>query len=182
MSFLSTNLFSQNCFADLPATVEKYEKDGMEFPENNFRALRELKGCDAPAFNALTLTGDSIKSSELKGKVVMVNFWFTTCPPCIDEMPLFNKIARMYDENDIVFISFCRNDESTIKEFLDTHEFDFKIVPNALPIAREFGVEYNGWPLTYILDKEGRISFVMLGFHPRQYDELLAEIERALSH
>ena len=54
--------------------------------------LSEFKNKEFPSFDLKTVLGENFKSEQLKGKPTMINFWFTRCAPCIDEMPILNKI------------------------------------------------------------------------------------------
>ena len=61
--------------------------------EKSDQILKGLIGCKAPDFDVTTITGERIKLAELKEKIVVVNFWFKACAPCIAEMPALNKLA-----------------------------------------------------------------------------------------
>src|SRR6186713_1068544 len=77
---------AQDCSKKIFDTLSKLEKAGIEFPQTNLYALESFVGCNFPDFKAKTISGDSISLNKLKGKIVVVNFWFDGCPPCIAEM------------------------------------------------------------------------------------------------
>ena len=70
---------------------------------------------EAPAFRLEKFGGGSVSSSELKGKVVMLDFWATWCGPCISEMPVLLKLASEYEPKGVVFLAASRDDPSIAK-------------------------------------------------------------------
>ena len=83
--------------------------------DDNFATdlLSNFKNKKLPSFNLKTLLGEYFTSEKLKGKPTMINFWFTTCPPCIAEMPVLNKIAEKY-KNEINFIAITYETQSNV--------------------------------------------------------------------
>jgi len=69
----------------------------------------------APAFRLEKFGGGSVSSSELRGKVVMLDFWATWCGPCISEMPTLLKLASEYEPRGVVFLAASRDDPSVAK-------------------------------------------------------------------
>lgn len=69
-------------------------------------ALKDLEGCQMPDFEAKTLAGKILSRKSLKGKIVVMNFWFIGCKPCVAELPALNKLVQHYKAKDIVFIAF----------------------------------------------------------------------------
>lgn len=112
---------------------------------------------EMPEFNFSTLTGEEISSENLKGKVVLFNFWFTRCPPCIVEMPYLNVIKEDYKDKDIEFISMAPEYAEQVQEFLKRYDFSFKHIADADDFLKKFGV---GFPKNILVDKSGVVKYI----------------------
>ena len=76
-------------------------------------------GTDFPEFDLLDINGNRLTRTELKGKVLVLNFWFIGCSPCEMERPSLNDLTKVYADNkDVVFISFAKNDKEQLTKFL----------------------------------------------------------------
>lgn len=139
----------------------------------------------APEFSITTSNGSTINAGELRGRVVVLDFWATWCPACRREMPEMDKLYRRYQGDSRVSIQavdVLSNDETVEKarEFITANRY-------ALPIAfinekssRELGID--GLPSLIILDKSGRIRLFHVGFdrsEPLQ-SALTTEVETLL--
>jgi peroxiredoxin len=122
-----------------------------------------LLGVTAPYFKGTTLDNKQIELSKLKGQVVVLNFWFTRCQPCIQEMPGFNKLVKFYANKNVTFISFTYDSSSMVKKFLKQHPFDFQHVANNDVVRRDSFKLLSVWPYTIIINKEGKIMFMQFG-------------------
>ncbi|MCF7568242.1 TlpA family protein disulfide reductase [Sabulilitoribacter arenilitoris] len=90
---------------------------------------------------------------EAKGKVVLINFWATWCPPCIAEMPSLQKLYTDYhDKIEFVFIS--NESFKTINSFLEKNSYTFKIY-NEVSKSKFFNIR--GIPRTFLIDKQGKV-------------------------
>ena len=156
-------LTQNNCFnivnlPDLPKGFtheDTIKRDSLFFETT-------IKNCKAPNFKSTTIDGKQIELEKLNGKVVVLNFWFKECAPCIAEMPGLNKLVDEYSSKNIVFISLSRNDTTEINnDFFSQHPLKFEIIPNCVKIAADYIIL--GWPTTYVLDKKGRVKALING-------------------
>ncbi len=147
-----------NCFAK---ASENFEKSTLPFPLKADAMFKELVGCRAPAFNVKTIDGQSINLENLKGKIVVINFWFTTCAPCLAELPALNKLADEFKSQNVVFIAFAKNDNATISKFIAGKAFNYLQVSSAYDLSEEFSV--CGWPTNLVLDKNGIVRQIFAG-------------------
>lgn len=139
-----------------------------------------LESGPAPDFSLTTFEGQTITLSELKGQVVIINFWASWCPPCREEAPYLEATWRKYKDKGVVFIGVDYVDaKPNALAYLD--EFDITY-PNGPDIAQRIAEAYGikGVPETFYVDKTGQLRGVQIGplFPPtldNKIDELLAE-------
>ncbi len=118
-------------------------------------------GRPAADFSLTTFTGDSFTLSELRGNVVVINFWYPSCPPCRDEMPAFQEVFEEYQGQQVRFIGLFVpqgfDTEIEARRFVDDLglTFDFATDVRAM-VAQEYAVEY--FPTTYFIDRGGRVA------------------------
>lgn len=114
-------------------------------------------GDTAPDFRIVTDGGKTITRSDFGGKVLVLNFWATWCPPCIDELPSLNALARELGPSGVVVlgISVDKN-ERAYQQFVRAVRLDFETArdPEA-DIPASYGTFK--YPETYIIDSRGKV-------------------------
>ena len=114
-------------------------------------------------FSAYDINGKLIDTKELKGKVLVMNFWFTTCPPCKYERPYLNKIVDDYKpDSNVVFISIALDRKEQLEPYLKQYEFKYSVIPDGSKLAKSFDIP--GYPTQLIVDKEGKVAFHTLSY------------------
>lgn len=102
------------------------------------------------------ITETDFDFNTAKGKVVVINFWATWCPPCIAEMPSLDLLYQNYKNNDDVVFLFVSNEKiSVIKKFMSEKEFSFNVYQSLTEYPNEFDV--TSIPRTFVIDKKGKI-------------------------
>ncbi len=135
----------------------------------------------APEVRFVTLAGQSFTTSELRGKVVLVNFWATSCVSCVEEMPkmveAWNKFSpRGYE---MVAVAMSYDHPNLVADFTQKRALPLKVALDADgAVAKGFG-NVNVTPTTFLLDKRGRIVKQYLG--EPDWAEFRALVERALA-
>lgn len=153
--------------------------------EKEVRAARTPKPRESGSFTTGS-TIDNFKESDiegtkwnlkaLRGKVVILNFWFIDCKPCRMEIPELNQLVEEYKtDSSVVFLSFCLDEKGSIKDFLKTTPFNYKIIDNAKYIADDYKVR--SYPTHVVVDKEGKVQFHTSGLGPGTLPWLKKSIE-----
>jgi thiol-disulfide isomerase/thioredoxin len=111
--------------------------------------------------------GEEVSISDYQGKTVILNFWASWCPPCIDEMPEFEALHKKLDPEETVILALNvtdgqRETKKTANKFLETENIDLNVLyDEELNGATEFGISVI--PQTYVIDKEGFVQFGLMG-------------------
>ncbi|MEQ8765878.1 MAG: TlpA disulfide reductase family protein [Planctomycetota bacterium] len=133
----------------------------------------------APAFSARTMDGEEVALAVLRGKVVVLNFWFIGCAPCRVEMPGLNTLVASYAErDDVVFVAFAADSEDALKPFLERSPFDYQVVPASSEVAADYAVQ--SWPTHVIIDRSGRVAARLTGGSADRHEDLRPLIDREL--
>jgi peroxiredoxin len=121
-------------------------------------------GAAAPEVQVTTLDGQQFALSELRGQVVLVNFWATWCPPCRVEMPGFQRVYEETRERGftIVGLSTDRGARGTVERFLEERGLTFPVALASAEAIRGFG-EPRALPTSFLIDHEGRIRYTVKG-------------------
>lgn len=136
----------------------------------------------APDFNLKTLDGKTLQLSALKGKVVLLNFWATWCPPCREEIPHFKELYDQYRAKGLEIIGVALDDggEKDVAPFARQNQINYPLVAaGGQELAQSYG-GIRGIPTTFLIDKQGRIAQKYIGSRSKEVFEkeiqaLLAE-------
>ncbi len=123
-----------------------------------------------PAFTLPDLEGHDHDISEWDGKVLLVNFWATWCPPCRHEIPDFIEVRSKYADRGFEIVGVAIDDADSVRDYVDVLEIDYPILwggANASAIARQYGNRSNALPYSALIDRQGRIRFSGAGRLPR---------------
>ncbi len=113
----------------------------------------------APNVTFISITGDKISTESLRGKVVMVNFWATSCVTCVKEMPQMVETYNKYKAQGLEFVAVAMQYDppNYVLNFTETRQLPFKVaIDSAGDIAKQFG-DVTLTPTTFVIDKHGRI-------------------------
>ena len=119
-----------------------------------------------PTFRFKSLNNQTISWEDLKGKPVIINMWFTTCAPCIAEMPELNALQQKYKNTDIVFLAMTYETRDKVADFLKKNIFTFQHIPEVKSYCELFT---NNYPVNIFVDRKGTVLEVQNGM-PMVYD------------
>ena len=131
------------------------------------REAREIPspiiGRQAPEFSLTLFDGKTLNSTELRGKVVFLNFWASWCPPCRAEARMLEAAWQKYKDQEVVFVGAnIQDQDANAREFL--REFGVTY-PNGVDRGSRIAIDYGVWglPETFIIDRTGRITYKHVG-------------------
>jgi peroxiredoxin len=113
----------------------------------------------APDFTLNEASGNPVKLSDFKGKVVVLNFWATWCHGCKTEIPWFIEFQKVYGDRDFVVLGVALDDDGwkSVKPYVKEKNVNYRVVVGNTQICDLFGGS-QGLPMTFLIDKSGRIA------------------------
>lgn len=137
-------------------------------------------GVTAPAFQLMSSTGKPISLADLKGQVVLINFWASWCGPCRQEMPILDQLYHSYKEAGFMMIGVnVEPNARDAEKFLKGTPVSFPILFD--PHSQVSSLyQVSGMPSTVIVDRNGKVRYVHHGYLPGDEGEYLNQI-RALT-
>nr|PZN41797.1 MAG: hypothetical protein DIU70_06090 [Bacillota bacterium] len=135
-------------------------------------------GEPAPDFALETLDGQVVRLSDLRGQVVLLNFWATWCPPCREEMPALQAVERLYREKGFRVLAINLDESpATIRSFLEQNGLELTVLLDKdMKVTSRYGIL--PLPTSFFIDREGRVAYVHerymdLAFVKGQVEQLL---------
>jgi peroxiredoxin len=134
-------------------------RESWRYYERPLRYTSEqfIRGSAAPPYSGLSLSGDSLRLTNLRGKVVLLNVWDTSCTPCVRELPQLERLHRQFARSglEVIGVSIDSEPGARVAAFLRAAGVTY---PNLLDsrrrLAEEFGVRA-AIPQTFLLDRKG---------------------------
>lgn len=146
-------LYSRN-----DSVIHSYKWHFTDNPKKTSKEIEKKKaiiGKEFPIENEITIDGKTISLENLKGKPTLINLWFTTCAPCIEEMPVLSVLKTKYGGK-FNFLSITMDSESKVKKLLEKHTFNFDHIVNSKKLTSNLG--FNGYPVNLFLNKNGVVK------------------------
>jgi cytochrome c biogenesis protein CcmG, thiol:disulfide interchange protein DsbE len=134
----------------------------------------------------LELAGKPAHLSDLRGKIVILNFWASWCPPCVEEAPSLNRLQKYITSRNAVIVGVAADeDHAAYQKFLLDQGISFPTYRDPAtrdqksPIAVSYGTSMI--PETYVIDRHGKIARKFIGFQQWDSPEMLAYFDTLLS-
>lgn len=134
-----------------------------------------------PSFEALTIDGKKYNDKELSGKIIVINFWYPRCAPCIKEIPDLNELVTHFKKyrKEILFLApSVYGAKEYLEKFIIKMDFLYKVIPDGSPLADLFRV--TSYPTNIVINKQGIITFIDSGYKENIKEILIEAIEKVL--
>ena len=141
------------------------------------------QGTEAPDFKVEMFDGKSIRLSDLRGKVVLVNFWATWCPPCREELTRVQKeIIDRFAGQEFVFLPISRGEElHTVEAFRKRMGYTFPMgLDPDQRIFRRYATNYI--PRNFLIDRDGKVVLASIGYDKAEFAHLIETIEKTINN
>jgi len=129
-----------------------------------------------PSFQLTDTEGRLRDVAEWDGRVLLINFWATWCPPCLREIPTFIELQQAYDSADLQVVGIAIDDLGKVTDFMETLGINYPVLvgeTDAIDVGTRFGNRLGALPFSAVVGRDGRVAHVHRG-------ELTLEAARAM--
>ncbi|MFH2056430.1 MAG: redoxin family protein [bacterium] len=153
------------------------QAEGAE--ERKAESLADRLDTPAPEFSLVNLKGETVNLADLRGKVVVLDFWATWCGPCRMTMPLLQDfVDQKPAQVEFFSVNVWEQDTSLVRPFLAEYGYNFKVLFGGMQLPDEYGV--TGIPTLFVIDKDGMIRYKHIGYSPYADQQLAWQTEALL--
>ncbi len=141
-------------------------------PDEELKPLIELKLTD--------LEGKAVPTSQIKGNILVVDFWATWCGPCIAEIPHYNKLQEKYADKGmkIVGVTMASGPAPKVKPFVAKHNMQYTVLMG--DDDQGYDLRLMGFPTTYVVTRDWKIFRKYIGASARKSEQIDADIQKLL--
>lgn len=152
-----TNDFYEILHKRTDAEVKADNKYWNKYFKEDDKNRKKLLSTTVDDLYITDIQGNLYTSESLKGKVIILDFWFTSCAPCIEEIPELNKILEEFGTDEVAYFGITFSEKQKVEKFLERVTYDYTIIADAKDLCDKFGIRF--YPTTLIIDKKGKIVY-----------------------
>ena len=169
---LSQSLYAQHYEKTLKQCIENFREGLGQFTkesaeseiERRYEVLNQcIRGQKFPAFRMSTYDGHKFNSEENKGKVVLLNFWFTKSPTSVAAIPYLNDLAEEYKDQDFIILAFAADAFTALSAFLKENPVKYPVFEKSRDLINHQFNTLLGYPTNIILNKKGEVVDYKVG-------------------
>ncbi len=187
ISFIATSIVIHSCSQnENTSETQSAEKVTSNNPEANTqtekpqtpKAVTNKTYPIAPNFELEGSDGKTVRLSDFKGKVVILDFWATWCGPCRAEIPSYVDLYEKYNKKglEIIGVSLDRDGWTPVKPFMESYKINYPIVMGNMQVVQAYG-GINSIPTTFIINRKGEVVERKIGARPVEYfEQILANL------
>jgi cytochrome c biogenesis protein CcmG/thiol:disulfide interchange protein DsbE len=137
-------------------------------------------GDDAPGFHLTSDSGKAIQLSDFQGKFLVLNFWATWCPPCLEELPSLSRLHENFEGRGVVVLGVSVDEDAqAYREFLTRAGVKFLTARDPeRKVSRTYGTFK--YPETYFIDRKGKVVQKIIGARDWTDPQMVADLEQLL--
>jgi|UniRef100_A0A7C3UXI4 thiol-disulfide isomerase/thioredoxin len=130
-------------------------------------------------FTLPTLTGENVTLSKLKGRIILLDFWATWCPPCRLAIPELSKIYEEYKNKNLIVLGIGLDEKTSLLKAQEELKIPYPILIGSDDVAKRYKIE--AIPTLLLIDKKGQTQLRKVGFSEEGMKEIRAKIEELIS-
>lgn len=161
--------------SSIPSYIILKDHEPIKRPE-----LLEL-ATNAPIWSLLSLDDEIVKLTDFKGKIVLIDFFYKSCYPCMLALPALQSLHEMYNDKGLKIIGidpYDKKEEDDIVNFLAKRGVSYTVLLGGKEVAKEYHV--SSYPTIYLIDKEGKVLFTQVGYGEGSEEKLEEVIKQNL--
>jgi peroxiredoxin len=150
------------------------------YSENSYGKLFRpdcMIGASIPDSLGRTLSGENIDDDYFKNKITLINFWFESCPGCVAEIPALNNLVEQLGQKEFNYLGVGRETDEDIHLFLGKHPWKFEQLSNGKYWIENVFKPMWGYPMTMVVNEDGKIVSIWHGIHERNYDQFVGQLD-----
>lgn len=186
VDLMDQKAFDLSHYLEKGYTLTTYEETSATHQAARTEAINQIIGTHIPNFSLQTIDGISISVEGLAGKVVLLDFWYVGCRPCMEALPEIERLKRRYPDSSLAIIGINPIDEQGIPlaNFLATHESTSPtVVREGLPHGFfDFFSFSFAYPAFILIDQTGRVQQITLGYSASSFRALEDQIKGLLEN
>jgi peroxiredoxin len=163
-----------------PTTEEEKKKIKEKFKPVSAQK-NGMVGKPAYPFELKDMNDKTYSLKDLKGKIVVLNFWFVECMPCRKEMPELNNLVKKYEDKGVVFLGIANSEKSKILKLLEKIDFKYTIIPKEAlnKVLEDYNI--NAYPTHIVIDKDSNMKYYTEGLNDKTIESLMKAIDTLIS-